>query len=642
MSIEGKTIVLTGTFSTMKRSDASKRLASLGATIGKSVSKKTDMLVAGEKAGSKLSKAQALGITIHDEDWLTATLSGTATPEPDPIPEKVAAPADAALSGKTIVLTGTFSQMKRAEAAKKLAELGATIGKSVTKTTDLLVAGEKAGSKLSKAQSLGVEVQNEDWLVGVLAGKAPAAAATSSYEAPKIEGPLSDFFERLEKMVDELADDPRVKVGYLRETPASEAAISKIESGWKCELAPSIKNLYRQSNGFCFFWASTHDPAYAKDWDPAKQGIWSSIEVRRAGERRSQRAPVPYEVEGFPNTMPYGFIWVLPIDKALARKKGFIDFHYGSVPDSEERVVYGRTWKGEELERSIRMFEYGTGGYYPVGLMMEEGVGDPPVLIGDDHGACWTDGRFIDFEGYFESLLATYFVQPTRRALLAGASRREIERAARAAPLDFESLLPESQMLAPREDGATFEVEVTDLEDIDALEVRARFILSMYSYRLVGIAPLLGVDHEGESLDVARRVAAATADMKSVPSSAVGKICTQLSAKKKTKAGMAEKLFVDADAGALVKLSVKPVFDTKGFKAKQLDGMLTGQLREMLAGKGTVNAIQLIAASGKAERVAEVEAVLKAGHSLKAGQTIAATVMPSYYKEFRGETYRHF
>ncbi|WP_420590450.1 NAD-dependent DNA ligase LigA [Bacterioplanoides sp.] len=92
-------------------------------------------------------------------------LSGVSWEEKEP----VAAADDAPLSGKVAVITGTLASMGRDQAKDYLEQLGAKVTGSVSKKTDFLVAGEKAGSKLTKAQSLDVEVLDDDAFMALLA-----------------------------------------------------------------------------------------------------------------------------------------------------------------------------------------------------------------------------------------------------------------------------------------------------------------------------------------------------------------------------------------------------------------------------------------------------------------------------------------
>ncbi|KKO54753.1 NAD-dependent DNA ligase LigA [Paenibacillus sp. DMB20] len=76
---------------------------------------------------------------------------------------------DSFFSGKTVVLTGTLHLLTREEATEKLEALGAKVTGSVSKKTDLVIAGEKAGSKLAKAQQLGIQViEDEEEFVRLL------------------------------------------------------------------------------------------------------------------------------------------------------------------------------------------------------------------------------------------------------------------------------------------------------------------------------------------------------------------------------------------------------------------------------------------------------------------------------------------
>ena len=90
-----------------------------------------------------------------------------------PQSERAADAGPKPLAGKTYVITGTLSSMSREQATAALERLGAKVAGSVSKKTDYVVAGAEAGSKLDKAQELGVPVLDEDGLRQLLAHDAP-------------------------------------------------------------------------------------------------------------------------------------------------------------------------------------------------------------------------------------------------------------------------------------------------------------------------------------------------------------------------------------------------------------------------------------------------------------------------------------
>ena len=125
------------------KSDEISTIDSLGKIIGDSV----EMYFADEHVMELLDELRQAGVNL---EFLGKTRE-----------EQLESSTDSSFNGLRVVLTGTLDTLKRSEAKSWLEAHGAKVTGSVSKKTDLLIAGHDAGSKLTKAQELNVRVMNE-------------------------------------------------------------------------------------------------------------------------------------------------------------------------------------------------------------------------------------------------------------------------------------------------------------------------------------------------------------------------------------------------------------------------------------------------------------------------------------------------
>jgi DNA ligase (NAD+) len=121
-----------------------------------------DQLQAVAEVGPKVAASIRAFVSLHSR--LPAQLAAQGIRPAPPERREGSLP----LAGQVAVVTGTLPSLSREEAETLLKKLGAKVTGSVSPKTTLLLAGEKAGSKLAKAQQLGIPVRDEGWLMGLV------------------------------------------------------------------------------------------------------------------------------------------------------------------------------------------------------------------------------------------------------------------------------------------------------------------------------------------------------------------------------------------------------------------------------------------------------------------------------------------
>lgn len=312
------------------------------------------------------------------------------------------------VQGKTVVLTGTFQQ-KRKVLEERLVALGAKLGGSVTRKTDLLIAGADAGSKRSAAQALGVRTEDEAYLLRLLACEDPdvGASATPAPAASPAADP-ADHFTRLLALVQELAAHKQVALSRWVTLPgASDAAIAAAEATLGAPLAPAIAAFYRKANGVCLVWFDRKGEYYST-------------------AKAKKHARFPTGVYDLQMQEPFdGGLFLPPLEQVLGSRP------YLSYPGGDERMavrVYGEATTYGALYARARPFDL-PGDFHHGTFLLERGNGDPPVVVVDDH-SCITDSYVTTFADYLECALASFAHVQRRMGHYGAGCRQEARRRA--------------------------------------------------------------------------------------------------------------------------------------------------------------------------------------------------------------------
>jgi hypothetical protein len=264
---------------------------------------------------------------------------------------------------------------------------------------------------------------------------------------------------------------------------------------------------------------------------------------------------------------------------------------------------------------------------------MDPPQADPPVIIGDDHGACWTDSRFASFEDYMEGLLNQNFMISARRALVCGSIRREVVPFERPAPEPISALLhapPET----PAVEGGNFTLTIDAVEPCDKLNARALLLQSQLSHRFSRLKDILKIPHSSQDKPgFALVLATATQDLSAIDANTASRICSNLSLKAKSKKAAAEALHVDFDAAVeRVTVTVKTRFDVKPFSDHKyvISSAAEQVVREQLGQGNDLIALLSHDLTGRKELSISFDLLIAPGHGHTPGDTRASDIAPKH------------
>ncbi len=197
---------------------------------------------------------------------------------------------------------------------------------------------------------------------------------------------MEDYLVRFGKMVEDLKNHPKIQVSRFHTfPPAGIDQIRKVEQQLGYELHDSIKEFYRQSNGLQLLWIFKHNEQFDKE------------------AHNESTSPMDFDRQYYDYHPEDGAIFIRPIEEAFLmdwQERIYFDF----MKNSENEKFGNREYGLLDFHQRIKPFDC-FNKYYDMAFFLD-GTGNPPVILGDDHQACYTDSRITDFASYMEFILA--------------------------------------------------------------------------------------------------------------------------------------------------------------------------------------------------------------------------------------------
>ena len=232
-----------------------------------------------------------------------------------------------------------------------------------------------------------------------------AQKTTGAEPEPSATSPTANYKKRLLDLVDEFNAHPRVRVTHFYVAPpASKDDLAALDELTDSELDPAITSFYREMNGFQLRWlADGH-----RDFASVGETVTTKTRSFLVGE--------------FADTNPTGQINIHALKDGLLSSQSVYKEHYWFDWMKEEKEPIepaGKSYPLLTFAKSIRELD-GWSHYYPVVFVLAHGDSNPAIVMGNDHGASWTDSCVTDFATYIEALIRLRGTAKSRRGLFAG------------------------------------------------------------------------------------------------------------------------------------------------------------------------------------------------------------------------------